>query len=97
MQVIYHLLIQKDIRGALSFYDAEGGQTLGDRFFLTLEAAISIVLQDPTRFHFVAEGLRRVQLESFPFHVIYEVVNGHLRFLVLRHDKRHPRFGLGRR
>ncbi len=95
--VIYHRRVQKDLRAALAFYDAEGGNRLADRFFDEAEGAVQKAAANPERFHFVDDGLRRVKLESFPFHFLYEVNPHRIRFLVLRHDIRHPRFGLGRR
>lgn len=97
MEVIFHRLIQKDLSSALAFYEAEGGRRLGDRFFAEAEMIISKVAQNPKRFHFIEEGLRRVAFNTFPYHFLYEETLLTVRFLVLRHDKRHPRFGLSRR
>jgi hypothetical protein len=33
MNIIYHELIKRDLRAALTYYDAEGGRRLGDKFF----------------------------------------------------------------
>jgi toxin ParE1/3/4 len=97
LNVIYDRRIQNDLRAALSYYDSEGGPALGDRFFAEAEHAIAKVLARPQTFHFAAPGLRRVALKSFPYHFLYEEKAGAIRFLVLRHDKRHPSFGLRRR
>ena len=97
MEIIYHRLFQRDINGAVRYYDGEGGSTLGDRFFADLEATVKRVIADPKRFHFIAEGYRRAQLRVFPYHVIFEESSIQLRFLILRHDKRHPSYGMRRR
>ena len=98
MEVIFHRLIQSDLKAALSYYDAEGGSKLGDRFFEDAEATVARVIHHPRGFHYIEENLRRrASLSSFPYHFIYEETAGHIRFLVLRHDKRHPKFGLRRR
>ncbi|MFO1490965.1 MAG: type II toxin-antitoxin system RelE/ParE family toxin [Kiritimatiellia bacterium] len=96
MNVIFHELIKKDLRAALSYYDAEGGSRLGDRFFEEVEAIVAKVIGNPRGFHFVAEGLRRAALASFPYHFLYEEDESHVQFLVLRHDKRHPGLGMKR-
>ena len=96
MRVIYDRRIQNDLRAAISYYDAEGGPALGDRFFAEAEQAIVRVIARPQAFHFAAPGLRRVALRSFPYHFLYEEKSASLRILVLRHDKRHPNFGLRR-
>ncbi|MBK1884642.1 type II toxin-antitoxin system RelE/ParE family toxin [Luteolibacter pohnpeiensis] len=97
MEVIYHRRIQKDIRAALAFYEDEGGNKLGDRFFAEAEETVGRVIQNPQGFHFVTSKLRRASFDSFPYHFLYEEEHGQVRFLVLRHDKRHPNFGLRRR
>ena len=97
MNVIYHPRIKADLRSALAYYEGEGGRKLGDRFFHEGEAAITKVTRNPQGCHFVAEGLRRVGLESFPYHFLYEETARGVHFLVLRHDRRHPGFGLRRR
>jgi hypothetical protein len=97
MGAIFHRLFKKDLRIALAYYDAEGGAKLGDRFFDDVQATVAKVMQNPCGFHFVDEGLRRASLESFPYHFIYEERGAVVRFLVLRHDRRHPSFGLRRR
>jgi plasmid stabilization system protein ParE len=96
MIVIFHKLIKKDLRAALTYYDSEGGAKLGDRFFDDVEATITRVVQNPKHFHFADDGLRRVALGEFPYHFLYEEHDETIQFLVLRHDKRHPRFGLRR-
>lgn len=97
MEIIFHRSIQKDIRTALAFYDGEGGTKLGDRFFDEAEASVAKVVRNPKGFHFAAAGLRRTSLSSFPYHFLFEENDRVLRFLVLRHDKRHPSFGLRRK
>lgn len=97
MEIIYHRRIQKDLRSALSFYEDEGGSKLGDRFFEEAERTVGRVIRNPQGFHFAAPNLRRASFESFPYHFLYEEDQHKIRFLVLRHDKRHPNFGLRRR
>lgn len=41
MSVIFHKLIKKDLKVALTYYDSEGGAKLGDRFFEDVEATIT--------------------------------------------------------
>jgi toxin ParE1/3/4 len=94
MKVIYHCRIQKDLRAALAFYEEEGGPKLADRFFADAEETVAKVTRTPQGFHFVTPALRRASLESFPYHFLYEESSMNVRFLVLRHDKRHPSFGL---
>jgi plasmid stabilization system protein ParE len=97
MDVIFHRRIQSDLRTALAFYETEGGAKLADRFFAEAENAAARVMRNPQGFHLIGEERRRVSLESFPYHFVFEAKMREVRFLVLRHDKRHPAFGLRRR
>lgn len=97
MDIVYHHQIKRDLRTALAYYDAEGGSRLGDRFFDEVEAAVARVNENPKGCHFAADGVRRAELDSFPYHFLYEEDGSRVWFLVLRHDRQHPRFGLRRR
>ena len=97
MTVIFHRLFQKDLTAALRYYDEEGGSKLGDRFVEEVDAVVDRITGNPKRFHFVAEGIRRAPLRSFPYHILFEESGDRVKILILRHDKRHPRFGMTRR
>lgn len=97
MRIIFHQQIKRDLRAALAFYDAEGGSKLGDRFFEEVESIITDVTRNPTMFHFVDDGLRRASLHAFPYHFLFEENGDFVHFLVLRHDRRHPGYGMRRR
>jgi hypothetical protein len=93
----FHRLVQKDLQSAISHYDEAGGSKLGDRFFEEVEIAISRIEQNPNRHHYSDGGLRKVALRSFPYHFLYESDSVMIWIAVLRHDKRHPNFGLSRK
>jgi toxin ParE1/3/4 len=96
MEVVFHRLFQRDLNAAIRYYDGEGGRELGDRFFLELELTVGKVTQNPRRFHFASGNLRRAALRKFPYHVLFEETPTRLKFLVLRHDRRHPSYGMNR-
>lgn len=97
MDVIYHRLINHDLRTALDYYESEGGEKLADRFFEDVEAAVERIVENPKLSHFVEGNLRRSPLKVFPYQFPYRETGAMIRFLVLRHDRRHPGFGLRRR
>jgi toxin ParE1/3/4 len=96
VEIIYHRLISRDLRCALAYYEVEGGTKLADRFFEEVEEAIRAIRKQPTGHHFSDGGLRRVPLKSFPYHFLFEVADSAIWIAVLRHDRRHPSFGLKR-
>jgi plasmid stabilization system protein ParE len=95
-KVIFHRLIRKDLDGVLSYYERESGRALADRFFETFLEVVEKALADPRHFH-LAGVLRRANLPGFPYHFLYREKPFGIRVLVLRHDRRHPDFGLRRR
>lgn len=97
MEIIYHRLLEKDLEQAIKYYESKGGERLGERFFKEAEAAIDSVIEQPGRYHIVEGGFRRAPLKSFPYHFLYAETLIDLRFLILRNDRRHPRYGLSRR
>jgi hypothetical protein len=44
----------------------------------------------------VEEGFRRANLKRFPYHLLYELHPTSLRVVLVRHNKRHPQYGLPR-
>ncbi len=95
MEVKYHPLVRDDVLEASRKYH-EISPRLEEEFDWELKTAISKAAENPTRFHPVERGLRRANLKRFPYHFLYDMQPGFIRILVVRHHKRHPRFGLGR-
>ena len=97
MHVVFHRLVQQDLREALDYYDSRGGKVLGDRFFSAAKDAVERIASTPQQFHFVAKNIRRTNLKGFPYHFLYEERPTGIRILVLRHHKRNPQFGSRRK
>ena len=97
MRLVYHPHVQRDVTDAMRYYDGAGGVELGDAFFAELCAHVELARESPSRFHRVAGELRRVNLKRFPYHFLFRTVGDVVRVLVVRHDRRDPSFGLGRR
>lgn len=96
MELTFHRLIPRDIRRALEYYESEGGRILGDRFFTAVEDCVTQIRERPEGHHFSDGGYRRASLDTFPYHFLYEVDTFGIWVAVLRHDKRHPNYGLRR-
>lgn len=95
MEIRFHRRVQTDVNTALAYYRAISPD-LAESFFLEFTAGIEKVVTNPNICHFDACGLRRCNLERFPFHFLYDLRSGHIRVWVLRHDKREPGFGTAR-
>lgn len=93
----FNARVSKDLEEALAFYQDEGGPGLADRFFNQWMNRIDQVRINPEQFPFFDQGIRRVNLERFPYHLLYRIKPAGIRIFVIRHDKRNPTFGLRRR
>ena len=97
MKIHFHRAVQTDLSLALEYFDREGGTKLGDRFFAEVGATKDRIAANPTRFGFFRDDIRRAKLQVFRYHFLFRIVRDEVRVLVLRHNRRHPEFGLSRR
>ncbi|MBX3746288.1 MAG: type II toxin-antitoxin system RelE/ParE family toxin [Verrucomicrobiae bacterium] len=95
MEARFHRRVQSDLNGIIKRYDAVSTQ-LGDDFFAEFQVGLKRVLKEPRHFHFDSSGLRRYNLERFPYHLLYDIRSDYVRVWVLRHHRRHPSFGVTR-
>lgn len=95
MQVRFHRRVQADLKEVIAKYDEISG-TLGDDFLAEFQIGISRAVSNPRFFHFDSSGLRRCNLERFPYHFLYDVQDETVRIWVVRHDHRDPSFGMKR-
>jgi len=97
MALIFHRLVQKDLRTALRYYEEESGAALADRFFAELDGLVAEIGRHPTKFHLVSQELRRANMTRFPYHLLFRESSRGIHVLVLRHHRRHPGFGATRK
>ena len=95
MNVRFHRRVQTDLNQVLKQY-YEVSESLGDDFFKGFQTGVRKALENPKFFHFDASGLRRCNLDRFPYHFLYDLRGGFIRIWVVRHNHRHPAFGLRR-
>jgi toxin ParE1/3/4 len=95
----FHPAVQRDLSDALDYYRTEGGPNLSERFEKEFRACLSAIRAAPARFPFYlgSETLRRIRLSNFPYIIVYRERSEVVRVTVLKHEKRHPRFGMRRR
>lgn len=97
MALIFHKLVQRDLRIVLRYYEEEVGVELADQFFDELHRLVREVEQNPTKFHLIHDEIRRANLYRFPYHLLFKCSGESIRVLVLRHHKRRPAFGRRRK
>lgn len=95
MPVFRHPKLAADIRKAAEYYEAVTDQ-VAISFWTELQEILASIGRNPRIHHFDACGLRRANFRKFPYHLLYAVEGDDIFLLVLRHDRRHPDYGLNR-
>ena len=96
MQVVRHPHLASDIREVALHYAEISERTLL-AFWAELDAVLGSIELNPRSYHFDSCGLRRANFRRFPYHLLFDVGEDRIFLLVLRHDRRHPDFGMRRR
>lgn len=91
----FHRRVQGDLDQILRRY-REVSHQLREDFFAEFHIGVRKVVEKPGFFHFDRSGLRRYNLNRFPYHFLYDIRGEYVRIWVLRHDRRSPDFGLKR-
>lgn len=99
MRLSYHPATQRDVNEILDYYRTEGGDALADRFYADLMARLDDVASRPERFapYLGHAVFRRARLRRFPHVIVFRILRDCIRVTVIKHEKRHPAFGMGRR
>jgi toxin ParE1/3/4 len=89
MRLTYHPDAGVEVVEAAQFYERRV-PGLGRRFLHEFDTAIADILEAPTRWRILEDGVRRFVLKRFPYGIYYRIEGDHLRVLVLKHHSRHP-------
>lgn len=97
MKAVLSSAAERDVKRALDYYLREAGADVADNFIDRIEAKLQRIKKNPESYRIVAKGLRSVELDRFPYSIVYRIVNKTLiRVTTVRHHKRRPDFGLNR-
>jgi plasmid stabilization system protein ParE len=97
MLLEFHRQVASDVSRIMEYYENIAGPNLADEFYAELRAFFKKASDSPETYAVRVHDLRRVNLERFPFHFLFRVVNERVRILVVRHHRRQSTFGLDRR
>ena len=96
-RIVYHVSARVDVLEIVEFYEGVEGPELADRFTKELEDFIKHISERPKSYREIRRGIRKASLLRFPHHVLFTVVDEEtMKILAVRHDRRHPDFGLDR-
>jgi plasmid stabilization system protein ParE len=81
--------VEGDINAAADWYSLKSPRA-ASRFLLAVRQTLDLALRFPGLGTPVGKGLRRMQVSSFPFSVIYRVQTRHVNVLTIAHHRRLP-------
>jgi plasmid stabilization system protein ParE len=97
MRLEFHRLIVSDISSIMAYYEDVGGPKLAAEFYSELRSFFQKAAKNPEAYSIRERDLRRVNLETFPYHFLFRIVDDCVRVLVVRHHGRRPALGVDRR
>jgi len=97
MRVEYHPAIEQELRNIIDYYN-QCSQSLGIAFLNEFERQIFKTAALPTQWQVVESDIRRALMKRFPYVIYFRVpANDVLRVMVVKHQRRHPDYGLSRK
>jgi plasmid stabilization system protein ParE len=97
-RIVYHVGARLDVLEIVEYYEQESGPDLADRFTTELEHFVEAIAERPQSYREHPKGIRRANLERFPHHVLFRIVDTEtIQILSVKHDHRRPSYGLDRR
>lgn len=97
MKVELHPEVHSDILEIMEYYDDAAGGELAADFYSEFRHYADLIGVRPESFPFHTERVRRTNLDRFPHHILYEILDEEtLQILVVKHNSRNPSFGLDR-
>jgi toxin ParE1/3/4 len=97
MRVEYHPDLEIDLAEIRDHYNRLS-PCLGDEFLNEFALHVSRIAAMPTRWMLVRGDVRRALMRRFLYVTLFRLIDvSHLRITAVKHERRHPRFGVGRR
>ncbi len=97
MRAIFSSAAERDVKRALDFYKREAGAKIANDFVNELKLKVVTIRRNPRSFRVVTDGLRCVNLDRFPYQIVYRIANEtDIQITTVRHHKQNPDFGLDR-
>jgi plasmid stabilization system protein ParE len=97
MQLVLHPKVYSDIDEIMAYYERIATAQLAAEFYFELRYYMQQAVERPESFAVLERDLRRVNLHRFPYHFLFRLVGDVVRILVVRHHRRSPTVGIGRR
>ncbi len=96
MKVTLHPGAENDIQEAAAFYERQGSAVLAARFIAEFKKLASLFIENPNIGSPRPKGRRGFSMGIFSYTVIYRASAAEIRVLVVKHDRKHPGYGVAR-
>ena len=97
MRIDYHPAIAVELEEIREHYET-CSPGLGSDFVDEFERQILMIAAMPTRWMVASGDIRRSLMKRFPYVILFRIVSDDsIRVTVVKHERRHPAFGLLRR
>ena len=94
MRLKFHRQIASDISRIVDHYEDVAGPQLANEFYVELRSCFQRAADNPEACSVRLHGLRRMNLEKFPYHFLFRIVDDTVRILIVRHHRRRPTLGI---
>lgn len=88
-QIAVHSEATVELREAIAYYEGLSSG-LGRQFFEEVSEFVRRIASNPTRYSERVAGVRRANLDRFPFHIHYLLGKNSVAIVAIAHDKRRP-------
>jgi toxin ParE1/3/4 len=94
----YHPAVAAELEEIRDYYESQS-PGLGRDFVDEFERQMLAIATMPTRWMIVRNDIRRALMKRFPYVIHFRLLESRetIRVTVVKHEKRHPAFGLARR
>ena len=97
MRLVLHPKVYSDIAQVMEYYEQVASADLADEFYAELRQLMREAAKRPESFPIRERDIRRANMRRFPYHFLFRMTSDAIRILVVRHHKREPSLGTGRR
>jgi plasmid stabilization system protein ParE len=92
-----HPKVESDLREAAEYLSKHASARTAARFLVEFERVANLLVENPDIGTPTSRNRRIHPFRVFKYSVVYRVTNGQPRILVVRHKRRKPSYGGGRR
>jgi len=96
MRIIIDRRVHGEIQEAMDYYHRNAGAKIATSLYTEFKKCKALIGRRPRASPIVRDDIRRLNLDRFPYHILYKVLTDAILIVKLKHDSRNPDLGLDR-